>query len=357
MIKTPQEIRRFHSQLLTWFDKNQRQLPWRQNQHPYRIWVSEVMLQQTQVNTVLDFYQKFMNRFPTLASLAAADPEEVLKYWEKMGYYARARNLHRAAQKVMQNFDGKIPDDYQQFRRLPGVGEYIAAAVLSLAFNQPCAVVDGNVKRVLARRLLIETPVNQPPAKREFQNLADHLLDRERPAQYNQAMMELGALICRPQKPLCTECPVQSGCKAFESDRQADFPVKVKSKTVPHHHLAAGVVFRGDEVLIVKRPATGLLGGLWEFPNERILAREKPEQACQRIVRKITSLNVEINGFLTQIQHAYTHFKITVEVYRCTFTEGVVHLNGPVDFRWIKPAAFDKFPFTGATHKFLTLLK
>ena len=354
---TPHKIKLFHSQLLNWFNENQRPLPWRENQDPYRIWVSEVMLQQTQVNTVLKYYQNFLDRFPTLETLAVADQEDVLKYWEKMGYYARVRNLQRAAQKVVQDFSGEIPSDYKEFRGLPGVGEYIAAAVLSLAFNQPYAVVDGNVKRVLARRLLIDEPVNQSSAKRKFQNLADQHLEHDLPAIYNQAIMELGALICRPQNPLCVECPVRTGCSAFESGRQSDFPVTVKPKTVPQYHLAAGIIFRENQVLIVKRPISGLLGGLWEFPNEKIQKQEKPAQACLRIIRELVGLNVEINQLLTQVKHAYTHFKIIIDVYRCHFIEGEIELNGLADFRWINFEEFESFPFTGATHKMIPLLK
>jgi A/G-specific adenine glycosylase len=354
---SPQEIRRFQSHLLNWFAEKQRPLPWRETRDPYRIWVSEVMLQQTQVKTILEYYPKFIDRFPTLEDLSRTDLADVLKYWEKMGYYARARNLHQAAQKVVQDFAGKIPENYPEFRGLPGVGEYIAAAVLSLAFGQPFAVVDGNVKRVLARRFLLETPVNQSSAKRAFQNLADLLLAREQPANFNQAIMELGALICRPQNPLCAECPVQTGCRAFETGRQTEFPVSVKPKPVPHYHLAAGIIFLGEKMLIVKRPAAGLLGGLWEFPNERLQPNEQPEPACRRILQELTGLEVELKTFVTQIKHAYTHFKITMEIFRGDWIRGEVNLNGPADFRWIKPSEMTDFAFTGATHKFMRLVK
>lgn len=351
------EISEFQSRLLDWFAQNQRTLPWRESRNPYHIWVSEVMLQQTQVKTILEYYPKFIERFPTVGDLARADQADVLKYWEKMGYYARARNLQRATQKVLGEFGGKIPENYADFRGLPGVGEYIAAAVLSLAFGQPFAVVDGNVKRVLARYFLIEIPVNHSSAKREFQKLADQLLTQDRPADFNQAIMELGALVCRPQNPLCTDCPVRSGCRAFESGRQIEFPVAKKSKPLPQHQLAAGIIFRDGKVLIVKRPASGLLGGLWEFPNERILPGESPDQACPRLIQEMTGLTVGQPVFLTRINHAYTHFKITLEIFRCEWICGEVTLNGPDDFRWITPSEMSLFAFTGATHKYMQMIQ
>jgi A/G-specific adenine glycosylase len=208
---TGPDIARLRRRLLSWYDVHRRDLPWRRTREPYRIWVSEVMLQQTQVRTAIPFYRRFLQQFPTPAHLARADEQSVLKCWEGLGYYARARNLHRAAARVAAS-GGRVPDEWDAFRALPGVGNYIAAAVLSIAYGRPHAVVDGNVKRVLARLLALDLPVNAPAALRAFQAEAERLLDRRRPGDYNQALMELGALVCTPRAPDCGGCPQDTQC-------------------------------------------------------------------------------------------------------------------------------------------------
>jgi len=354
---TPEEILLFRDQLLEWFNTHQRQLPWRQTKDPYRIWISEVMLQQTQVKNVLSYYEKFLLRFPDIERLAAADPQEVLKVWEGMGYYARARNLHKAARIVVQEMGGGLPTDYSQFRKLPGVGEYIGAAVQSLAFDKPYPVVDGNVKRVVARLFVIDSPVNESSSARLFREGADELLDRDRPGLFNQAMMELGATICRPRRPICPDCPVSRFCQAYQSRRQNRIPVITKSRSLPKYHIAAGIVYRNNHVLITRRKPSGLLGGLWEFPGGKVRRRETAEEACIREMREEVNLLVEIIGFLTQIKHGYTHFKIVMDVFRCRYRSGEVVLRGPADYRWITIDEIDQYPFPKANHKFIPLLK
>ncbi|MBI1923740.1 A/G-specific adenine glycosylase [Candidatus Poribacteria bacterium] len=351
------DIAQFRENLLQWFDKTHRKLPWRETKAPYRIWVSEVMLQQTQVKKVLEYYQKFVDRFPNVQSLADAELQEVLKCWEGLGYYARARNLHQAAKVVVQDLGGEIPADYATFRQLPGVGEYIAAAVQSIAFNHPYAVVDGNVKRVLARLFLIDTPINQAASARVFRGKADLLLDGDAPGNFNQAMMELGATICRPQSPLCMVCPVNLFCSAFQTARQEEFPLRTPSKPVPEYHIAVGVVYKGDHVLITQRKADGLLGGLWEFPGGKVSAGETAEDACIREIHEEVNLSVEIMEYFTRVRHAYTHFKIVMDVFRCRYQSGEVVLNEAVDYRWITLDALHQYPFPRANHKFIPLLK
>ena len=314
------------------------------------------MLQQTQVNTVLSYYRRFIKAFPSVQSLAAADLQSVLKLWEGMGYYARARNLHRAAQMVMQEHGGKIPDRWAAFHSLPGVGDYIAAAVLSIAFDQPYAVVDGNVKRVLARLHKIGAPVNQPQSSNTFKSAADKLLDVRRPATFNQAIMELGALVCKPRNPACDVCPLNKGCRAFQSRQAADFPKRKKRMATPLYHIAVGVVFKNNRVLITRRKPEGLLGGLWEFPGGKIRDDESAAAACIREIKEEVNLRVKIEQHLTQVKHAYTHFKITMEVFCCKYVSGRVYLRGPVDFCWIRIDEYQKFPFPRANHKFIPLL-
>ena len=353
----PKEITLFRKNLLAWFEIHHRQLPWRETEDPYCIWVSEVMLQQTQVKKVLEYYQKFVNRFPDVESLAEATLQDLLKTWEGLGYYARARNLHKAAQVVVRDLAGEIPANYAAFRKLPGVGEYIAAAVQSIAFNGPYAVVDGNVKRVLARLFLIDAPINQSASTKIFQEKADLLLDHTAPGIFNQAMMELGATVCRPQSPTCIVCPVNTVCRAFQTARQEEFPVRQKSKPLPEYHIVAGVIHRGNRVLITQRKPEGLLGGLWEFPGGKIGVKETPEQACVRAIREETNLLVEPIEYLTRVKHGYTHFKIVMDVFHCDYRSGEVVLNEAVDYRWIAADQIDQFPFPRSNHKFIPLIQ
>ena len=305
---------------------------------------------------MLEYYQKFVKRFPDVESLAEAALQDLLKTWEGLGYYARARNLRKAAQVVVRDFDGEIPADYAAFRQLPGIGEYIAAAVQSIAFNQPYAVVDGNVKRVLARLFLINAPINQSASTKIFQEQADLLLDHTVPGIFNQAMMELGATVCRPQSPTCIVCPVNTVCRAFQTARQAEFPIRQKSQPLSECHIVAGVIHRGDQILITQRKLEGLLGGLWEFPGGEIRVKETAEQACIRAIREETNLLVEPIEYLTRVKHTYTHFKIVMDVFHCQYQSGEVVLNEAVDCRWITMDQIEQFPFPRSNHKFIPLL-
>lgn len=354
---TDKQLHIFQKKLLTWFDKNQRKLPWRETENPYYIWISEVMLQQTQVVKVLEYYEKFIHQFPDVCSLAKASLQQVLKAWEGMGYYARARNLHKAAQVIVAEKKGLIPDQYDEFRSLPGAGEYITAAVLSQAFSTPYAVIDGNVKRVLARLFRIDTPVNASASKKIFRQYADLLLDSSKPGHFNQAMMELGATICRPKNPFCVDCPVSATCQAFTTNSQNEFPVNVQAKQIPVVRVAVGVIHKNSHILITQRKPDGLLGGLWEFPGGRLRENESSEQACTQRIKEKLNLNVAVSEFLTCVNHTYSHFKIVVDVFQCHLKSGKEKLDGPVDFRWIRIDEIDNFPFHAAHHKFIPLLK
>ncbi|MGD8273756.1 MAG: A/G-specific adenine glycosylase [Desulfobacterales bacterium] len=351
------DIEYLRKRLMAWYQANQRDLPWRRSSNPYHIWVSEVMLQQTQVNTVLNYYRRFIKAFPSIKRLSQADLQSVLKIWEGMGYYARARNLHRAAQRISQHHGGRIPDTWDAFHSLPGVGDYIAAAVLSIAFERPYAVVDGNVKRVLARLHKISAPVNQSQSYSHFKSAADTLLDVKQPGTFNQAVMELGALICKPRNPECDACPLNQLCRAYQTRQVAHFPKRQKRTATPQYHIAVGVVFKNDRVLITQRRPEGLLGGLWEFPGGKIRDGESSRAACIREIKEEVNLQVEIDRHLTQVKHAYSHFKIVMEVFCCQYVSGRVYLRGPQAFRWIRLAEYKNYPFPRANHKFIPLLK
>jgi A/G-specific adenine glycosylase len=314
------------------------------------------MLQQTQTGRVIDYYQPFLERFPDVRALAAADLEEVLKAWEMLGYYARARNLHAAAGQVVREHGGRVPEGYREFRALPGVGDYTAAAVTSIAGGQPRAVVDGNVKRVLARLFLLESPVNSASSMPVFQERAAALLHRGRPGDFNQALMEFGARICRPGTPRCADCPVSAYCGAFQTDRQAELPRRVPRKRKPLRRVAVGIVQRRGRILITRRAPSGLLGGLWEFPGGGLRDGEGAEEACRREIREETGLEVAVLENLARVRHTYSHFRIEMDVFRCRYRSGRVKLDGPVDHRWIRPAEISRYPLPAANHRFLHLL-
>lgn len=350
---TNKKIKEFQQKLIRWYTRNHRQLPWRETDDPYLIWVSEVMLQQTQVNTVIPYYKRFIRLFPQVSRLAKSDLQKVLKVWEGLGYYARARNLHRASRIVLSENAGQITDHPGDFQKLPGVGDYIAAAVQSIAFHHPLPVVDGNVKRVLSRLFLIDDPVNHSGTHRIFKSSAMSLLDAQNPGTFNQAMMELGALICTPARPACGDCAVSLFCKACQTGQVNEYPKRLKRKPSPEHHIAVGIIRRNSRFLITQRKSEGLLGGLWEFPGGRVRKGESAEQACVREIKEAVNLEIEIDSFFTRIKHAYTHFKIVMDVYNCRHVSGRVRLNGPVDFQWATMAQIKKHPFPKANLKFI----
>ena len=343
--------------LAGWYARFQRPLPWRQSPDSYGVWVSEVMLQQTQVQTVIPYYLRFMVRFPDLSSLARADLQSVLKLWEGLGYYSRARNLHQAAGIVAAELGGHLPDSWKALRALPGVGEYIAAAVLSIAFGQALAVVDGNVKRVLARLFLVDTPVNRPRSHKVFNALAAQLLDPEDPGRHNQAVMELGALVCTPRSPACGKCPLQDHCLARCKGVISLYPRRDRRQPVPTRRWVAAAVLKEQKLLLVQRPEQGLLGGLWEFPGGPLEDGTDPAQACIAQLKAALNLDVTVASRLETVMHAYTHFRLQMDLYLCRWRGGRVRLNGPARFKWLRLEQINDLPLHGVAHKALELIK
>ena len=262
------QIRRFRSRLLDWYAHNKRELPWRDSGNPYHVWVSEIMLQQTRVDQMQPFFERFTAAFPTVEALADASQEEVLKAWEGLGYYARARNLHRAAQRLVEAYGGRLPERYEELVDLPGIGPYTAAAVSSIAFDRDHPVLDGNVTRVLCRILMIAGDPRKAAVKAALIAAGERLLARGRSGDFNQAMMELGARVCTPASPACGECAVMEMCRArAELDDPAQLPTKARKPARPHYEVAAGMIWKGAKLLVAQRPTDGMLGGLWEFPG------------------------------------------------------------------------------------------
>ncbi|WP_052882807.1 A/G-specific adenine glycosylase [Kiritimatiella glycovorans] len=310
-VKVPDPVRRaVRRRLLPWFAENARDLPWRRRRTPYRVWVAEIMLQQTRADQALPYYRRFLRRFPSMKSLAVAPLDDVLKMWEGLGYYRRARNLHRAARMVRERPGGRFPDTLEGIRALPGVGAYTAAAVASLAFNLDAAVVDGNVRRVVCRLL------GRTLTARELEAASERLLVRGRAGEYNEAVMELGALVCTPAAPACDACPMRSACAAYRSGDPHTLPEKARRGKKPHRKVAAGVVFNGrGEVLIAQRNPDDMLGGLWEFPGGCIESGETAAEALTRELREELGMEVCSEGLLITVRHAYSHFSIEMEVH------------------------------------------
>jgi A/G-specific adenine glycosylase len=315
------------------------------------------MLQQTQVQTVVPYYERFLARFPDVRQLAQADEQDVLKLWEGLGYYSRARNLGKAARLVSETMQGHLPADRYVLKKLPGVGDYIAAAVASIAYGIACAVVDGNVKRVLARLFQLKTPVNQSAGNGQFQQIADRLLDSEKPGRHNQAMMELGALVCRPSEPLCHGCPVNHHCSAHINMCWDRYPIKQVKPKAPVKNWVAAVVIKQGRLLLTKRPSTGLLAGMWEFPGREIANGEERVLACRNGISAATGLQVGKLSHVVSVRHAYTHFKLEMDLFVCRWRRGRVILDGPADFKWVLPDQLNDFPLHKAVHKTLQPLR
>jgi A/G-specific adenine glycosylase len=322
--------------ILEWYERYQRDLPWRRTQDPYCIWISEIMLQQTQVETVIPYYHRFLERFPTLLDLSRASLDEVLKIWENLGYYARARHVHAAARAIVQRPDGRMPDNWDELRGLPGIGPYTAGAILSIAFDRPVPALDGNVRRVLSRLFAIREPLDHDRTYRRLWELAQALLPQEGPGRFNQALMDLGASICTPRKPICGVCPVREICLAYQDGSQETLPVKKQRKPIPHVLAAAGVIRDGgDRVLITQRPSKGLLGGLWKFPGGRQESGETLQDCLRRHIKEELNIRVLVGREIASVDHAYTHFRMTLRAFDCILQAGEPQPIGCVDWRWV----------------------
>jgi A/G-specific adenine glycosylase len=304
----PTEFRR---RLLKWFDRHGRKsLPWQSRRSPYRVWVSEIMLQQTRVSTVIPFYRRFMRRFPSIKSLAEAPMDDVLHHWTGLGYYARARNLQKAAQQIMAEHSGRFPRALEQASSLPGIGRSTAGAILSLSRGQRHPILDGNVKRVLARVHAVDGPANGSATMKTLWDLAEQYTPRTRVADYTQAIMDLGATVCTPRSPLCGDCPVSRGCLARQNGEPERYPGKAAKKSLPERSTTMLIVRDPDRaaVLMEKRPPSGIWGGLWSFPEHRT---SDPDD-LRRWFRREYGFAIELDGNRPQLRHTFSHFHLTI---------------------------------------------
>ncbi|MEB3282036.1 MAG: A/G-specific adenine glycosylase [Lyngbya sp.] len=356
MSLSPVEIKQLRRSLLAWYDRQGRALPWRNSRDPYCIWVAEIMLQQTQVKTVIPYYQRWLSQFPTVEALAIADLQQVLKLWQGLGYYARARNLHKAAKIVVEHYHGVFPNQPEAVLQLPGIGRTTAGGILSAAFNLPISILDGNVKRVLARLTALTVP--PPKALKYLWQLSDILIDPKHPRAFNQAIMDLGATVCLPKTPNCSECPWKTHCQAYLSNLQLQLPMREADHPLPHKIIGVAVIWNEQgQILIDKRPAKGLLGGLWEFPGGKLEANETIEDCIRREIREELAIEVEVGSHLITLEHAYTHFRVTLHVYHCRHQSGDPQPLECDEIRWVTLDEIEQFPFPKANEKIIAALK
>ena len=337
--------------LLAWYTRNRRDLPWRRTKDPYRIWVSEVMLQQTTVRVALPYYEAFLTRFPSLKALAEAPEEEVLAAWSGLGYYHRARNLHRGARHVAERHGGRLPRTLEAVMAIPGVGLYTASAILSIAHDEPLPVVDGNVRRVLARLLALRGPEYRRDGP--YYNRADELLDRERPGEWNQAVMELGATVCVPRRPACGACPLRTRCQAHARGIVAELPEGRGRRTRQDVTVAAALVERDGSFLLVRRAEGRLLGRMWEVPQTSLESRGRPDLV--RELEERHGLRVVPGPLAVRARHAITFRRITLEGYRASLEPPLP--QDPDRFRWATADEVVALPVSSSTRKLVLGLR
>ncbi|MFC0557520.1 A/G-specific adenine glycosylase [Halalkalibacter alkalisediminis] len=342
----------FQESLVDWFLENQRELPWRESKDPYRVWVSEIMLQQTRVDTVIPYYQAFMREFPTLEALAEAEEDRILKAWEGLGYYSRVRNLQTAVREVVEKYEGTVPDTRKEISSLKGVGPYTAGAILSIAYGKPEPAVDGNVMRVLSRVFLIDEDIAKPATRKIFEGILYDLVSKKDPSSFNQGLMELGALICTPTSPGCLLCPVREYCRANEKGVQAELPIKTKKKKQTVKQMAA-IVLRNEygEVLIEKRPETGLLARLWQFPNIEITNENDQSQLLTKFLSEQFKVVAEVGPDIQHVEHVFSHL-----VWNITVFEGHIKERPNLESetrKWVSQSEIERYAFPVSHQKII----
>ena len=352
----------FADDLLAWYQLNKADLPWRRDRDPYRVWLAEIMLQQTQVDTVIPYYARFIAAYPTIEALADAPLDAVLKRWEGLGYYSRARNLRRAARIVVERHDGQLPSEATELKKLPGIGPYTAGAISSIAFGRPAPLLDGNVMRLFARLLDLPDDISDKPVQERLWQQASDWLPSDQPGDYNQALMELGQRVCRPKQPRCVDCPIQSACAAYAAGTVDQRPVKRKRPPIPHFDVTAGLIRDpSGKLLIAQRPLDGLLGGLWEFPGGKQEAGETLPDCLARELREELAIEVEVCALFTVVDHAFTHFKITLHAFECRYLQPIPPHSEPqclgaINWAWVEEDELSHYSFGKADREVIAAL-
>jgi A/G-specific adenine glycosylase len=332
------------NRILRWYSKLGRKLPWRDVPDPYAVWVSEIMLQQTRVETVIPYFERWMKRFPSIRRLAAASEGEVLSAWEGLGYYSRARNLHKAARIVVEEHGAELPHEAASLRKLPGIGRYTAGAIASMAFGMDEATLDGNLRRIFARVFDVSLPADTPSGLKMLWALAKENLPAGRAGDYNQALMDLGATVCVPRNPACKLCPLSDLCLARKRGTQGQRPVLKPRVAIPHIIVTVAVIRRDGKVLLAKRPSKGLLGGMWEFPGGKVERGESLEACLEREIKEETEAEIQVGEAFGIYQHAYTHFSLTLHAFVCEIKKGEPHAVQAVEIAWVEPCELVNYP-------------
>jgi len=345
-------LNNFSTDLLRWYRLNKRDLPWRRTKDPYKIWVSEIMLQQTTVSTVIAYYERWIETFPTIHDLAGASLQRVLKQWQGLGYYNRAKNLHKAAGILIKEHGGVLPKDPRGIRALPGFGPYTTGSVLSIAYDIPLTIIDANVRRVAMRLLALPgvADIKKDPKINDF--LIKVLPDRQ-VGDFNQALMELGALVCRAREPLCMSCPVKKYCEAYRAGNQEIIP-ETKKRMIKDLKAVIAIIKNADSYFIQKRPSKGLLADLWEFPGGKIKPGESKKKALARELKEELGVKLKSSTHLFDVIHFYTQFRVTLSVFICTLE------NDPKEDKyrkWVTFENFSKYPMPSGSAKIIDKLK
>lgn len=343
------DISGFQKKLIDWYHANKRDLPWRIDKDPYKIWVSEIMLQQTKVDTVIPYFRHFLTKYPTLYDLANANHQDVLKTWEGLGYYSRARNLQNAVKEVVASYDGKVPDNPKDLGALKGVGPYTKGAILSIAFNQPEPAVDGNVMRVLSRVLNIDDDISQAKVKKKFESYTHELISHDNPSSFNQGIMELGALVCTPKSPMCMLCPVQEHCRAFAQGVEEELPVKSKAKkqkTIPYAVLL--IRNKRNQYIIEKRSEEGLLANMWQFPMVPI--DEIGMDHIANWMQMEYGVKVNLGNKKGELKHVFSHIIWQLDILEAITVDNEVHDNR---IRFVNRDELEDYPFPVSHQKMI----
>jgi A/G-specific adenine glycosylase len=353
-ILTCAKLLTMQKKLLKWFAENQRPLPWRKNYEPYQVWISEIMLQQTQVTTMLPYFDRWMKELPTIEALASASEDKLLKLWEGLGYYSRARNLQKAAKILTSKNEGRLYEDFDLLLELPGIGRYTAGAIMSIAYNKDFPVVDGNVVRVLAR--LRDYRENVKDAGEFFWNEAVKLLPKGQARDFNQALMEFGALHCTPKSPDCANCPLKGECKAFAAGTQDGLPNKGVARAKKAISVAVGIIRRDGKVFIQKRRDQGLMAGLWEFPGGQVENGETASSALEREIQEELGVTMtDVRPFM-RLKHAYTSYQVDLHCFLADYSRGQVQLKAATEGKWVKPEELKNYAFPAANGKIIKAL-
>jgi len=352
-------MKKIQQNLLNWFADNARDLPWRKTYSPYHVWISEIMLQQTQMDRVIDYFNRWMKQFPDIASITRSEEEKILKLWEGLGYYSRARNIFRTANILKEQHDGELPTEFKLLLQLPGIGKYTAGAIMSIAFNKEYTIVDANIERVFARLFNLAKSVKDKNTHHFIWEKAEELLPRGRTREFNQALMELGALVCIPKNPRCKVCPVSDFCQSLKKNVVHKRPVITKSSQTVFIEMATGILTHKGKIFIQKRKPKGVWANLWEFPGGRLEPGETPEMALIREYAEETQLQIGKLKKITTVKHSYTIYRVRLHCFLCSLEDDRFEpvLHTAQEYRLVNPAELSNYAFPAGHRKFIDHLK